>query len=92
MCPSEKHTAHRCSSIVNMCTVPVATVLNCNTEVNPLFFTILAGIVTVHLPKLHTGEYFNNLGMLTTLLSKKPAGNMSKTAKPPIEVMAGICK
>lgn len=44
--------------------------------------------MVVHLPKLQTGEHFDNLGMLTTLLSKKPTKPI-KTEKPLIEVIGG---
>ncbi len=42
--------------------------------------------MTVHLPKLQSGEHFDNLGMLTTLLSKKPA-KATQSQKPLIEVI-----
>ena len=42
------------------------------------------------LPKLHTGEHFGNLGMITSLLSKKPAKDLRKIgASPGIEVSVG---
>ena len=54
-------------------------------------FSLFVGIVTVHLPKLNHGEYFQNLGMLTALLAKKPSENVSKViSKPLIEVLEGI--
>ncbi len=49
---------------------------------------LLPGIMTVHLPKLQTGEHFNNLGMLTSLLSHKPV-TPSSSQKPLIEVIGG---
>ncbi|XP_064404821.1 protein SHQ1 homolog isoform X2 [Halichondria panicea] len=49
-------------------------------------FDIEKGSVTVHLPKLQSGEHFDNLGMLTTLLSKKPA-KATQSQKPLIEVI-----
>ena len=54
-------------------------------------FLYFVGTVTVHLPKLNHGEYFQNLGMLTALLAKKPAENVLKViSKPLIEVLEGI--
>ena len=48
------------------------------------------GTITVHVPKRNAGQYFDNLGMITALLSKKPAGTASKmTSKPLIEVLPG---
>ena len=40
-----------------------------------------------HLPKLHTGDQFENLGMITSLLSKKPVKDLRKIGSSPgIEV------
>lgn len=44
------------------------------------------GIMTVHIPKLQSGEHFYNLGMLTALLSRKPLTPTS-SQKPLIEVL-----
>ena len=48
------------------------------------------GTIVIQLPKRNHGEYFENLGMLTTLLSKKPSRDLGKmTSKPLIEVVGG---
>ena len=47
-------------------------------------------MIVAHLPKLHRGEHFENLGMITSLLSKKPAKDLrSVGASPRIEVIPG---
>ena len=46
------------------------------------------GTIVVQLPKLHRGQHFENLGMITSLLSKKPAKDLrSIGASPRIEVV-----
>ena len=49
------------------------------------------GTITVSVPKLHAGVHFENLGMITSLLSKKQP--TSKTPQNPlIEVLPGIAR
>ena len=49
------------------------------------------GTITVYVPKLHVGVHFENLGMITSLLSKKQP--TSKTPQNPlIEVLPGIAR
>jgi hypothetical protein len=46
------------------------------------------GTIVAQLPKLHRGEHFENLGMITSLLSKKPAKDLrSVGASPRIEAV-----
>ena len=47
-----------------------------------------AGTITVYVPKRSTGHHFDNLGMITSLLSKKPAA-AKMASKPLIEVLPG---
>ena len=61
--------------------------LNNHYNNNIIYFV---GTITVHVPKRNAGQYFDNLGMITALLSKKPAGTASKmTSKPLIEILPG---
>jgi protein SHQ1 len=46
------------------------------------------GTITVYVPKRSTGHHFDNLGMITSLLSKKPAA-AKMASKPLIEVLPG---
>ena len=44
----------------------------------------------VHLPKLHPGQHFENLGMITLLLSKKPGKDLNSIGtRPAIEIASG---
>ena len=54
-------------------------------------FTInFVGTIVAQLPKLHQGQHFKNLGMITSLLSKKPAKDLRNIgATPGIEVVPG---
>lgn len=47
------------------------------------------GTITVYVPKKIAGYHFENLGMITSLLSKKPSAKISH--KPLIEVLPGHC-
>ena len=55
-------TSNTCTSGLNLCTGIVS---------------ILAATIVIHLPKCKRGKHFENLGMLTTLLSKKPSKDLS---------------
>ena len=49
---------------------------------------ICIGTIVAQLPKLHRGEHFENLGMITSLLSKKPVNELrSVGASPRIETV-----
>ena len=54
---------------------------------------LIAGTITVYVPKSVAGHHFENLGMITSLLSKKPAHTQPDAAKvdtkPLIEVLPG---
>ena len=43
----------------------------------------LPGTIVAYLPKLRPGQHFENLGMITSLLSKKPAKNLGKFGASP---------
>ena len=59
---------------------------------NHLSMGLIAGTITVYVPKCVTGHYFENLGMITSLLSKKPQPAAAKVGtKPLIEVLPGYC-
>ena len=50
----------------------------------------MTGTIIVQLPKLHPGQHFDNLGMITSLLSKKPAEDLRNVGVcPGIEVVPG---
>ncbi len=56
--------------------------------INPFAVSVTATVV-VYLPKCNRGEHFENLGMLTTLLSKKTGEPARMTNRPLIEVVGG---
>ena len=49
------------------------------------------GIVLIHLPKKEKGQFFPNLGMLTTLLPRKPSNEKKSggVVHPVMEVLEG---
>ena len=54
------------------------------------YYVICIGTIVAQLPKLHRGQHFENLGMITSLLSKKPAKDLRNIgASPGIEVAPG---
>ena len=54
------------------------------------YYVICIGTIVAQLPKLHRGQHFENLGMITSLLSKKPAKDLWNIgASPGIEVDPG---
>ena len=55
---------------------------------NHLSMGLFAGTITVYVPKCVAGHHFENLGMITSLLSKKPPA-AKVGSKPLIEVLPG---
>ena len=52
-------------------------------------FAIPLGTITVYVPKCNPGQHFENLGMITSLLSKKSASSEKVPYKPLFEVISG---